>query len=97
VLKKRPTRVFASSGCGGCHTIEGISFGEVGPNLTQIAETAATRRDGVSAEDYIRESILNTNSFVVDGYQSNVMPQNYSEQLSGRELDDLIEFLLAQD
>jgi mono/diheme cytochrome c family protein len=93
----RGEEVFASSGCGGCHTIEGISFGEVGPNLTQIAETAATRRDGVSAEDYIRESILNTNSFVVDGYQSNVMPQNYSEQLSGRELDDLIEFLLAQD
>ncbi len=69
----------------------------MGPNLTQISKVGATRRDGVSAEDYIRESILNTNTFVVDGYQPNIMPQNYGEQLSGRELDDLIEFLLAQE
>jgi mono/diheme cytochrome c family protein len=93
----RGEEVFASQGCGGCHTIEGISVGEVGPNLTQISKVGATRRDGVSAEDYIRESILNTNTFVVDGYQPNIMPQNYGEQLSGRELDDLIEFLLAQE
>jgi mono/diheme cytochrome c family protein len=89
--------IFVSSGCGGCHTIEGVSFGEVGPNLTQIAEIAATRQDGVSAEDYIRDSILNPNSFVVDGYQSNVMPQNYGDQFSTGELDDLVEYLLAQD
>jgi mono/diheme cytochrome c family protein len=93
----RGKQLFDSSGCGGCHTIEGISSGQVGPNLTQIAKIGATRQDGVSAEDYIRQSILNPNSFVVDGYQSNVMPQNYGEQLSSRELDDLVEFLLAQD
>jgi mono/diheme cytochrome c family protein len=93
----RGEQLFVSSGWGGCHTIEGISYGEVGPNLTQIAEIAATRQDGVSAEDYIRESILNTNAFVVEGYQPNVMPQNYGQQLSSRELDDLVEFLLAQE
>jgi hypothetical protein len=53
--------------------------------------------DGVSAEDYIRNSILNPNAFVVEGYQSNVMPQNYGQQLSNQELDDLLEFLLAQE
>lgn len=89
--------IFVGSGCSGCHTIEGISSGQVGPNLTQIGEIAATRQDGVSAEDYIRESILNPNNFVVDGYPSNVMPQNYGDQFSSRELDDLVEFLLAQD
>ena len=40
----RGEEIFVSSGCGGCHTIEGIGFGEVGPNLTQIAEIAAARR-----------------------------------------------------
>jgi mono/diheme cytochrome c family protein len=89
-------QVYENAGCAGCHTIEGISNGEVGPNLTQIGDVAATREDGVSAEDYIRESILNTNAYVVDGYQPNIMPQNYGEQLSNRELDDLVEFMLAQ-
>ena len=93
----RGEQLFASSGCGGCHAIEGISFGEVGPNLTQIAEVAATRKDGVSAEDYIRESIVNSNTFVVEGYQPNIMPQNYGQQFSGQDLNDLIDYLLTQE
>jgi mono/diheme cytochrome c family protein len=89
-------QLFASSGCAGCHAIQGISTGVVGPNLTQIGEIAATREDGTSAEDYTRQSILNPNAFVVEGFQPNIMPQNYSQQLSSRQLDDLIAFLLAQ-
>lgn len=90
-------RLYTNSGCAGCHTIEGISNGAVGPNLTQIGGIAATRKDGVSAEDFIRESILNPNAYVVEGYQPNFMPQNYGQQFSDRELDDLIAFLLAQE
>ena len=92
----RGEQIFASSGCGGCHTIEGVSFGEVGPNLTQIGDVAATRKADLSAEEYIRESILQTNAFVVDGYQENIMPQNYDQQLNQSDLDDLVTFLLAQ-
>ncbi len=92
----RGQQVYTSAGCAGCHTIEGISNGVVGPNLTKIGETAASRKDGVSAEDYIRESVLNTNAFLVEGFQPNIMPQNYGQQLSNRQLDDLIAFLLAQ-
>jgi len=90
-------QLFTSSGCGGCHAIEGTSSGEVGPNLTQIAQVAATRKDGVSAEDYIRESILNPNAFVVEGFQPNLMPQNYGQQLSSRDLGDLLDYLLTQE
>ena len=93
----RGQQVYSAAGCAGCHAIEGISNGVVGPGLTQIGSVAATRVDGVSAEDYIRNSILNPNAFVVEGYQSNVMPQNYGQQLSNQELDDLLEFLLAQE
>ena len=63
----------------------------------EVGETAATRRDGTSAEDYIRESILNPNAFVVEGFQPNIMPQNYSQQLNSQQVDDLVAFLLAQD
>ncbi len=93
----RGGQLFVSSGCGGCHAIEGVSSGEVGPNLTQIAQVAATRKDGVSAEDYIRESIVNTNAFVVEGYQPNIMPQTYGQQFSSQELNDLVDYLLAQE
>jgi mono/diheme cytochrome c family protein len=92
----RGRQVFLASGCTGCHTIDGVSTGIVGPNLTKIGDVAATRKDGVSAEEYIRESILNTNAFVVEGFQPNLMPQNYSQQLSNNQLDDLVAFLLAQ-
>lgn len=93
----RGEQLFVASGCGGCHAIEGTSYGEVGPNLTQIAGVAATRKDGVSAEDYIRESIVSPNVFVVEGYEPNTMPQNYGQQLSNRELNDLIDYLLTQE
>jgi len=91
----RGRQVFVERGCGGCHTIQGVSAGTIGPNLTQIGEIAATRKEGFSAEDYIRESILSPKAFVVEGFQP-LMPQNYGEQLSQQELDDLVAFLLAQ-
>jgi len=92
----RGKQVFMTAGCTGCHTIDGISNGVVGPNLTKIGEVAATRKDGASAEEYVRESIQNPNAQVVEGFQPNLMPQNYSQQLSNKQLDDLVAFLLAQ-
>ncbi|UCC86137.1 MAG: c-type cytochrome [Anaerolineales bacterium] len=93
----RGQQVYVRGGCAGCHAIQGISAGVVGPNLTQIGQVAATRQDGVSAEDYIRESVVNPGAYVVEGYQPNIMPQNYGEQFSNQELDDLVAFLLAQE
>lgn len=89
-------QVYQNSGCGGCHAIEGLSVGAVGPNLEQIGEVAATRKPDYSAEKYVQESILNPNAYVVEGYSANIMPQNYGQQLSQQELDDLVTFLLAQ-
>jgi mono/diheme cytochrome c family protein len=89
-------QVFVTSGCNACHTISGISTGTVGPNLTQIGEVGGTREEGVAAEDYIHESIVTPNAYVVEGFPPNVMPQIYGEQLSDEQLDNLIAFLLAQ-
>lgn len=92
----RGQRVYLDNGCGGCHTIEGLSAGVVGPPLTLIGDVATTRIDGYSAEDYIRESILHPNAFVVEGFPENVMPQTFGETIAEPALDDLITFLLAQ-
>lgn len=92
----RGRQVFLDMGCTGCHTIEGVSTGTVGPNLTHIGEVAGTRVQGQVAEDYIRQSILDPNSHMVEGFQPNIMPQNFGERLSQDQLSDLVAFLLAQ-
>ena len=91
----RGQRVYLDTGCGGCHTIEGLSAGNVGPNQTNIASVAATRVPGMSAEEYILESIIDPSAYVVEGYPDDVMPKNYSELLSSDEISDLVAFFLS--
>jgi len=93
----RGQRVFLDNGCGGCHIIEGLSSGTVGPELTLIGEVAGTRIEDFSAEDYIRESILFPNAYIVERYPQDVMPKTFGETLEEQALDDLVAFLLAQD
>ena len=85
-------QVFLTAGCVACHTIDGISSGMIGPNLTTVASVAGTREPGVSAADYIGKSIETPGAFVVDGF-SNLMPLGLA---SGQQLDDLVAFLLTQ-
>ncbi len=91
----RGQRVYLDRGCGGCHTIEGLSAGTVGPNQTKLGSVAETRIPGMSAEDYIRESIMEPGSYVVEGYPDGVMPKNYHELLTSEEISDLVAFLLS--
>lgn len=100
-------QLFQSQGCIGCHTIKGISFGAVGPELTQVAQHAAEHLKDPNykgqAKDvvgYIRESIVNTNAFIAPGCpgmpcQPNVMPQTFGQTLKPEQLDALVAFLLS--
>tara|TARA_A100001037_G_C15088377_1_gene607812 strand:+ start:4 stop:759 length:756 start_codon:yes stop_codon:yes gene_type:complete len=88
--------VFSGSlGCVGCHTMEDLpgAVGVVGPNLSQIGTVAGTR-SGLSAEDYIRESIDAPAAYVVEGYAP-VMPELRSS-MSDQEYEDLIAYLVSK-
>ncbi|MDE3102796.1 MAG: cytochrome c [Chloroflexota bacterium] len=89
----RGRQLFGQLGCSNCHTIDGQG-GHVGPDLTHIGTTAATRRAGMSAEDYIRQSILDPGAYVVPGY-NDVMPRGFGQRLSPSDLDALVTFLLS--
>lgn len=54
------------AGCAGCHVIPGIpgANGRVGPDLTEIGVTATARAEGLSAEEYIRQSIVEPNAVI---------------------------------
>jgi mono/diheme cytochrome c family protein len=80
-------QVFASNGCGGCHTLAAAKSGGVtGPNLNEVLP-------GQSAA-MIEESILDPNAKIAKGYPANVMPQNFHETLTPKEVENLVKYLI---
>jgi mono/diheme cytochrome c family protein len=80
-------QVFANNGCGGCHTLaEAQSGGTTGPDLDEVlpGQTAAM----------IEKSIADPNSVIAAGFPPNVMPADYAQSLTPKELEDLVQYLL---
>ena len=93
-----PVSVFTAMGCSGCHAIAGVSSGPIGPPLDGIAIRAASRVSGLSAEEYIRESITEPGAFVVKDCPSGdcapVMPSLRSA-MTDAEFESLVAYLLT--
>ncbi len=84
----------SSPGCITCHSLEpGVVL--VGPSHSDIAIRAETAVPGMSAEDYIRQSILEPNAHITEGYAEGVMYQNYAEELPAPNIDDIVAFMLT--
>jgi cytochrome c551/c552 len=78
--------VFLEAGCGNCHAFPPAgSTGTVGPNLAE----ALAGSDAAA----IRQSIVDPNAEVAEGYTAGVMPDTYENQLSPEQLNDLVAFL----
>jgi mono/diheme cytochrome c family protein len=81
--------VFNANGCGGCHTFKPAgSNGKIGPDLDKVLQ-------GKDA-DFIQESIVDPNAEIAQGYQPNVMPQTYGQQLTSKQVADLVAFLQSK-
>ena len=79
-------------GCISCHTVtDRPSVG--GPSLVGIGSVAGDRIDGVSAADYLRESILAPGAHYADGWGEG-MP-SYAGVLTADEVEAIVDFLLA--
>ena len=78
--------------CSACHSLDGTVI--IGPSHKGDATRAGTRVPGLSAEEYIRQSILDPGAFIVPGFV-NVMPANYGETLTPQQIDNLVAFLLT--
>ena len=81
--EERGVNLFQGLGCIGCHTINGRGGG-VGPELTNVSQKGA---------DHIRQSILQPNAIITEGFEPNLMPQNFSQRLTEQNLNDLIAYL----
>ncbi len=81
-------------GCTTCHLFDDGPI-KVGPSLVGVAIRAQTRVENLSAEEYINQSILEPNAYVVVGFPSSVMYQKYSEQISDEELANIVAYLMT--
>jgi nitric oxide reductase subunit C len=88
-------------GCASCHSIQPDKV-IVGPSLAGIASDAngATSEEGYEgkAKDpvgWLREDIVNPDIDVAQGFPAHVMPQNFGTELTDKQINDLIAYLLT--
>ena len=79
--------------CDVCHTTDGGRL--VGPSLEGVAVRAETRVPGMSARDYLVESILDPEAYVVEGYRGDQMLPIYRERLDDAQIEALVTYLLT--
>lgn len=105
--EERGQQFYMDLGCNGCHSLDGTAG--AGPSWQGIYLREEPMADGsvvVADEAYLRDSILNPNAHIVQGFNPNVMPQNFGERIDalqaqilaseGADLDviaDLIAFM----
>ncbi|MFO0701586.1 MAG: cytochrome c [Nitrospira sp.] len=96
--------LFVQAGCAVCHMIPGIpgANGHVGPPL--ILGTTGTQRltdptyhgEARTVHEYIVESVLDPQRFVVQGYPAHTMPAWYGSKLSALALEKIATYLEQQ-
>jgi mono/diheme cytochrome c family protein len=84
-------QVYASNGCGSCHTFEPAgSSGTTGPDLDELSDLAENANQPLA--DFTRTSITSPNEYVEEGFPEGVMPAY--DQLSDDDLNNLVAFLV---
>jgi cytochrome c oxidase subunit II len=76
----------AATACGACHTLaDAGTSASTGPNLD----------DGLKGRDeaFIRQSIVQPDAQVAQGYNKGIMPSNYGQALTPEQLDALVKYL----
>ncbi len=88
----RGEELFTTLGCNNCHRDEPSA----GPARVGMEDRAEERIEGMEEEQYLRESILTPCAYEAPGFNCQIMPHNYGEQLDAQGLADLIAYLLTQ-
>ncbi|MBN2500599.1 MAG: cytochrome c oxidase subunit II [Anaerolineales bacterium] len=84
-------------GCLSCHSLDGSSG--TGPTWQGLMTGTEMMDDGTPINVdaiYLHESIVDPNAKIVEGFQPNVMPGNFAEQLTEEQINQIVAFLLTQ-
>ena len=83
-----------NTGCRICHSLEpGARL--VGPALAGVATSAAARVPGLSAQEYLHQSIVDPDAYVVDGFPKGQMLRDTAQRLTEEQIRDLVAFLMT--
>ena len=90
------SKVFLARTCNACHKISSLegALGALGPALDGVGTRSATRKPGMDAMDYLKESIEKPDAYLVEGYQ-NIMTAGLKDQMSDDEYKDLLAYLMS--
>jgi len=83
--------VFASNGCGSCHTLSAAgATGTIGPDLDK-AVTGDAQKANMPLAAFIKQSITDPAAFTASGGPwSTPMPTTFGSSLSPTQIDDLV-------
>ncbi|MGF1504351.1 MAG: c-type cytochrome [Anaerolineae bacterium] len=84
--------IFLAAGCAGCHNLDTTEL--VGPGLGDIADRGGSILPDMDAETYVRTSIIDPCSYLSEGHDECLMPENYEDELTDEEIDNLVAFLV---
>ena len=80
------TVIGTQAGCITCHSLdEGVTV--VGPSMAGVGSRLS--------EAELRESILDPNAVLVDGFPADTMPPVWEDELSDEQVDQLVAYLLT--
>jgi cytochrome c2 len=93
--------LFMGAGCPACHTIPGIkdAVGKVGPELWEGTNAPKRIKDAgyegkaKTTKEYITESILDPNVYVVNDFPKDQMPKDFGVRLTGGALSKIVDYL----
>jgi hypothetical protein len=94
-------QIFAKAKCVLCHTIPGIAgaTGVIGPKLVEGTNAPLRLKDPAycgrakTVRDYVMESVISPEAYVVKPFQDNVMPRDFGERLSAGALNKIVDYL----
>jgi len=88
--------VFASNGCGSCHTFQPAgATGTIGPDLDKAPAADAKADGNMALAAFIKESIVKPDAYIAKGFKKGVMPTTFGTSLSKKQLNDLVAFILS--
>ncbi len=88
------TSLGTNASCRVCHSLQpGVTV--VGPSFAGIATRAVDRIPGMTAEEYLTQSIVDPSAYIVEGFESAQTMVNLDEILTKEQIDDLVAFLLT--
>jgi len=90
------TVIGSNAGCVTCHSLE-ADVVIVGPSLAAWSQEADVEGEdyGMSADEFTRQSILDPNAVLVEGFLPDTMPTNWGDVLTTEQLDNLVAYLLS--